>query len=172
MTAAEEADDQADDQAGAQTAPMTAVPRRVLVVDDEPGVRLVLGRALARWDYEVFLSEGGADALVQLADGPPVDILVSDVTMPGMSGLELAGTARLKYPGLPILFVTALIDVAYKPVRISEIRERVAALIDWTERPGQGATSADAMQPADGDPLGGVPEGFELLIPGLPEQHP
>jgi CheY-like chemotaxis protein len=143
----------------------------------------VLGRALARWDYEVFLSEGGADALVQLADGPPVDILVSDVTMPGMSGLELAGTARLKYPGLPILFVTALpigaellddplIDVAYKPVRISEIRERVAALIDWTERPGQGATSADAMQPADGDPLGGVPEGFELLIPGLPEQHP
>lgn len=121
-------------------------PPRILVVDDDPGIRLVLGRALARCGYEVVLAASGAEALEQLA-ADPVVALVSDVAMPSMTGLELAWAVRERHPGLPILFVTSstvdddllehpLVALVGKPVRVAHVR---AALDQLVERSSAGS---------------------------------
>jgi len=75
---------------------MTSDPRRnsaatVLVVDDQNAVRLLMCKALESAGFRVLESDNGGDALnlFRRAD-PPVDLLVTDYRMPGMSGLELA----------------------------------------------------------------------------------
>lgn len=130
---------------------------RVLVVDDEIGIRIALGRALARCGYEVFLADGAAAALTQLRGGPQMAVVVSDITMPSMNGVELATAILAEFPGTPILFVTGsaatptllsspLIDLIAKPVRVADLRERVRRMVD---RAGAGVAT-----PASGEPAG------------------
>jgi CheY-like chemotaxis protein len=83
---------------------------KVLVVDDEPEVRLVLTEFLESRGYEVVAAESGAQALALVGDAKPHVVLL-DVTMPEMDGMEtLKRLAALK-PGLPIIMVTANADV-------------------------------------------------------------
>ncbi len=79
---------------------------RVLLVDDELGVRTIMRRILERGGYDVLEAAGGADALAMLERGERVDLLVTDLMMPGMHGSELMGRARDERPGLPIVCVT------------------------------------------------------------------
>jgi CheY-like chemotaxis protein len=83
---------------------------KVLVVDDEPEVRLVLTEFLESRGYEVVAAESGTQALALVGDAKPHVVLL-DVTMPEMDGMEtLKRLAALK-PGLPIIMVTANADV-------------------------------------------------------------
>lgn len=83
---------------------------KVLVVDDEPEVRLVLSEFLESRGFEVATAESGAKALAIVDEVSPQVVLL-DVTMPEMDGLEtLRRLAALK-PGLPIIMVTANADV-------------------------------------------------------------
>jgi CheY-like chemotaxis protein len=83
---------------------------RVLVVDDEPEVRFVLSEFLESRGFEVAAAESGAKALAIVDEVAPHVVLL-DVTMPEMDGLEtLKRLAALK-PGLPIIMVTANADV-------------------------------------------------------------
>lgn len=66
---------------------------RILVVDDVPVVRLVIAKALRRAGHEVVEAGEGADALQQVAAGT-VDVVVSDIWMPGMNGLDLIETLK------------------------------------------------------------------------------
>lgn len=66
------------------------VPIRVLLVEDEGTVRTVAMRILQRRGFSVFVASSGEDALTMLAASGGVDVIISDVMMPGMSGLELA----------------------------------------------------------------------------------
>ncbi|HWK26646.1 MAG TPA: PAS domain-containing protein [Solirubrobacter sp.] len=75
----------------------------VLVVEDADAVRVLTGRLLYAAGYQVVSVESGAVALERLEDA---DVLVTDVVMPGMSGVELAVTARERRPGLPVVFVS------------------------------------------------------------------
>ena len=75
----------------------------VLVVEDADAVRVLTGRLLYAAGYQVVSVESGAVALERL-DGS--DVLVTDVVMPGMSGVELAVEARERRPGLPVVFVS------------------------------------------------------------------
>ncbi len=79
---------------------------RVLVVEDEAAVRRAVQRNLERLDYRVIAAQDGEDALrtAEALDG--IDLLLTDVVMPGIDGPALACRLREKWPGLPVLFVT------------------------------------------------------------------
>ncbi len=93
----------------------TEVPRgdgsRVLVVEDEEGVRVVVVRTLQVLGYDVLETEN-ADAALDLPDEALASLsaLVTDVIMPGMQGPELADALRLRFPDLPTLFISGYQD--------------------------------------------------------------
>ena len=68
---------------------------RILIVDDEPGIRVMLSAALKREGYEVLLATDGRSALEALEAGP-VDVVVTDIRMPQMTGIELLDAANLR----------------------------------------------------------------------------
>ncbi len=78
----------------------------VLLVEDEPMVRSVADRALTRHGYKVVTADNGEDALEILAAGDPIDLLISDVVMPGMDGPTMVREARKSRPELKILFMS------------------------------------------------------------------
>ena len=79
----------------------------MLLCEDDDGVRVLLERILTSADFEVLPCRQPRDALQLAADQRrALDILVTDVVLPEMSGLELAGRLHERRPGLPTLFVT------------------------------------------------------------------
>lgn len=83
---------------------------KVLVVDDEPEVRLVLSEFLESRGFEVVTAESGAKALAIVDEVSPQVVLL-DVTMPEMDGVETLKRLTALKPGLPIIMVTANADV-------------------------------------------------------------
>ncbi len=79
---------------------------RVLLVEDQPAVRQVTSRMLASLGYAVAEAGSGSEALAELERHPSLALLVTDVTMPGMLGPELARRAVDRCPGLPVLLIT------------------------------------------------------------------
>jgi two-component system response regulator MprA len=132
---------------------------RVLVVDDEPAVREALERALRLAGYEVELAGDGEQALVRLGlEAGAVDLVVLDVLMPRVDGLEVSRRLRELGNGVPILMLTARDDVddrvagldagaddyVVKPFALEELFARVRALL---RRAGNG--SEDVLRFAD-----------------------
>jgi two-component system cell cycle sensor histidine kinase/response regulator CckA len=78
----------------------------VLLVEDEPMVRSVAERALTRHGYTVITADNGEDALEIIAKNEPIDLLISDVVMPGMDGPTMVREARQSRPDLKILFMS------------------------------------------------------------------
>src|SRR3990172_1138647 len=82
----------------------------VWIIDDDRSIRWVLEKALARENIE-FRSFASADeALQEIAKDMP-QMVISDIRMPGRSGLELLQTLRDRYPHLPIIIMTAYSDL-------------------------------------------------------------
>lgn len=82
-------------------------PVQVLVVDDDVTSRAAMRRVLEQVGYTVIVAEHGADALRLLErTHVPVDLLVTDVQMPGMLGDALAARVRESWPDLPVLFAS------------------------------------------------------------------
>jgi CheY-like chemotaxis protein len=81
--------------------------RLVLVVDDEPGVRDLVCRTLRDSGYRTVEAAHGGEAL-EIIEGPePIDLIVTDVVMPGMDGRELGRRLSQSRPTLPILYMSA-----------------------------------------------------------------
>jgi len=78
----------------------------VLLVEDEPMVRAVAERALSRHGYQVITAENGEEALDVISRGEPIDLLLSDVVMPGMDGPTMVAEARKQRPELKVLFMS------------------------------------------------------------------
>jgi len=123
----------------------TAGGETVLVVDDEPAVRALVAEVLTDQGYCVLEADNGAAALEILQTRQTIDLLVSDVGLPGgMNGRQLADAARLKRPGLKVLFVTGYAEnaalgngqlepgmhVLTKPFSIPALSERVKGLLE------------------------------------------
>ena len=86
---------------------------RVLLVEDEGSVRAVAKRLLTEGGYEVIEADNGNAALKLMNDEVGrIDILVSDVVMPGMTGIELGHTLQAMYPRLPALYMTGYSEAA------------------------------------------------------------
>jgi two-component system cell cycle sensor histidine kinase/response regulator CckA len=83
-----------------------AAGRTILLVEDEEPVRRVAARCLERAGYRVLAVADGEDALRIAAATPRVDLLLTDVVMPGMSGTRLAEHLRAARPSLPVLFMS------------------------------------------------------------------
>jgi DNA-binding NtrC family response regulator len=92
---------------------------RILIVDDDPGQRSLLDSFLRGQDFETVLADSGERALELLPAGK-FSMMISDVRMPGLSGLETLRRVRPQFPSLPVLLVTAYAD----------IREAVGAMRD------------------------------------------
>ena len=84
---------------------------KVLCVDDEPNILSALRRMLSLEGFEVFTAESGALALEQLAK-QPVNVIISDMQMPGMNGTELLEKVRQQWPQTMRLMLTGASDVS------------------------------------------------------------
>lgn len=90
--------------------------KRLLVVDDEAPILKLVTRILATENYDITAAESGdvAAQMVSRPDYPGVDLLVTDLMMPGMSGRDLATIVRGKYPKTRVLYVTGFADTLFK----------------------------------------------------------
>jgi CheY-like chemotaxis protein len=80
---------------------------RVLLVDDEPSVRRFATRVLVEEGYVVEEAADGVEALERVRDGgPPVDVVVSDVVMPRLNGVELTVALNALHPTLPVILMS------------------------------------------------------------------
>lgn len=89
----------------------------ILVVDDEPEMRDVCRAALASDGYQVLQASDGVEALELLEErGGGVDLVISDAVMPRMGGRELLWQLSRRYPGLPVLLASGILndpDISY-----------------------------------------------------------
>jgi len=97
---------------------MAHPPLTVLIVDDEPAMRLVLEARLRSWGYQTLLAPDAEEAerLVQSSDP---EIVLSDVVMPGKSGLELLPALKAGNHDRPVILITAqgTIDMAVEAIK-------------------------------------------------------
>ena len=114
---------------------------RVLIVDDEEAMRLLVARAIAMDGHEILTAADGAEAL-DILSGPngSFDLLLTDIQMPIMDGIALALSAARDFPRLTILLMTGFADqrerasnlsaiahdVITKPFSVADIRTAVA----------------------------------------------
>ena len=102
-----------DSSAVFSSAPRAGVGETVLVVDDEPSVRMLITEVLAELGYTAVEAADGASALQVLRSDTRIDLLVTDVGLPGgMNGRQLADYGRTARPTLKILFITGYAEKA------------------------------------------------------------
>src|SRR5450830_1569586 len=85
--------------------------KSIWVVDDDHSIRFVLEKALAREGLPVRSFSNARDLLAALEEGDTPQVLVSDIRMPGGSGLDLLAKVKAKLPGLPVIIMTAYSDL-------------------------------------------------------------
>jgi two-component system, cell cycle response regulator CpdR len=89
---------------------------RILLAEDDESMRLYLGRALERSGYKVVSVDNGLAAL-PLLESEPFDLLLTDIVMPEMDGIELAQKAAEISPEIRVMFITGFAAVALKAGR-------------------------------------------------------
>jgi CheY-like chemotaxis protein len=116
----------------------------ILLVEDDQLVRLYVAEQLEALGYRVLIAEHGAAALTIVQRGDAIDLLLTDVIMPGMSGRELADTVRTMRPGLKVLYCSGYsedaiihhgrldpgVQLLAKPFRRGELARRVREVLD------------------------------------------
>jgi len=114
---------------------------RILIVDDEPSIRTAVQYALEQNGYGVLSAENGKEAidLVRSVNGE-IDLLLTDVVMPGMTGPEMSEVVVKEYPDVPVLYVSGynetLTEVVtqqqllVKPFSIKQLLERIQAVLN------------------------------------------
>lgn len=116
---------------------------RLLLVEDEDAVRSFSVRALQNKGYEVFEASSGDNALELLAEQKPkLDLVVSDVMMPGMDGIEMGKRIRETYPGITIIYMSGYTEDKFKddmgpdihflakPFTLKQLAEKVKEVLD------------------------------------------
>jgi cyclic di-GMP phosphodiesterase len=131
-------------EAGAERAESRTMAPRCLVVDDDAAVRKSIARVMEALGLIPLQAEGGAEALALLESEGEVPLMISDVNMPGVSGLELLEEVQRRYPDTAVLMLSGVADVKTavacldkgaldyiaKPALLDEIRARVAKALE------------------------------------------
>ncbi|MGC8476673.1 MAG: response regulator [Acetobacteraceae bacterium] len=106
----------------------------ILVVDDDPEVREIVAEILLDYGHQVLAAAGGADALRLIEATPGIELMITDVRMPDISGLELAARARRSRDGLRVILISGYFPgadagarVLLKPFRMAELHAAVQA---------------------------------------------
>jgi CheY-like chemotaxis protein len=110
---------------------------KLMIVDDDAEVRLIIAEFLEDFGYDVLQANGGAEALRQLEQTPDLQMIITDIRMPDMSGIELADAATKRRPDLKIIlisgyFVAQQVDRRFlrKPFRMKELEAAVRDELD------------------------------------------
>jgi CheY-like chemotaxis protein len=117
---------------------------KLLIVEDDESVRMFVSRALARGGHDVDIAADGAQGLdmIETASGN-YDLVLSDIRMPEMDGIEMAKSAAGRFPEMKIVLMTGyaeqreraaeldgiIRDVVQKPFTLAEIRSRVESAL-------------------------------------------
>jgi CheY-like chemotaxis protein len=112
----------------------------ILVVDDDEDVRAVTTSALERCGFQVVEASSAREAVVALEAPQPIDLVLTDVVMPGGSGFHVQRAAEQRRPGIKVLLMSAfaegLIDAQLpperflpKPFRVEELKRKVGRLL-------------------------------------------
>jgi len=117
----------------------------ILLVEDDPDLRSYIGEILRGLDYRVMIASNATGALEILAKKEhPIDLLLTDIVMPGMNGRRLAEEARLQIRDLKVLYMTGYsrnavvhqgrldegVDLLQKPISQAELAHRVRVILD------------------------------------------
>ena len=89
---------------------MECVSNCILIVDDEQGIRDLFKEILGSQGYDCYMASGGHEAF-QILDTHVVDLVLPDVMMPGMTGLTFFQNLGERYPGVAVIFITAVDDL-------------------------------------------------------------
>ena len=112
----------------------------ILVVDDEPALSAMLEDALGYYGYKILQANSAEQALNMIRSNH-VDLIISDISMPGMDGFELYEQVRREFPQIKFQLVSGYNDnidkntvlhkkILYKPFQNNELFQRVRALLD------------------------------------------
>jgi PAS domain S-box-containing protein len=138
-------------QALVAPAPQRATPahfvqgEHILVVEDEPAIRGVITEVLSNLGYIITQAMDGLEGVSIAVSDHPIDLIVTDIGLPGVSGRTVAETARERRPGLPVLLITGYDPSAdsaplqlsegtallSKPFSVDKLREQVGRLLEW-----------------------------------------
>ena len=137
--------DNAASESNAPALPRAAAGDTVLVVDDEAGIRMLVTDILEELGYQSLEAEDGQEGLAILQSEARVDLLITDVGLPGgMNGRQMADAARLVRPDLKVLFITGYAEnavigngqldpgmhVMTKPFELDSLGRRIKELIN------------------------------------------
>ncbi len=89
-------------------------PLRVLVVDDDDATRKFVDRVLREAGFETIVAADGLEAIARVQDDSPLDLILTDLMMPGMNGDELARRLRKIEPTVKVLYVTSYTDELFR----------------------------------------------------------
>ena len=115
-----------------QTRP--ADPAKLMIVDDDPEVRVIVAEFLQDFGYQVIQASGGTEALELLGRTPDLRMMITDIRMPDMSGIELANFATRRQRDLKVIlisgyFVSQQVERRFlrKPFRMRDLEAAVRA---------------------------------------------
>ncbi|MDX2265515.1 MAG: response regulator [Hyphomicrobiales bacterium] len=111
--------------------------KKILVVDDDEAVLTSTLRLLGSLGYSAIPAKSGSEALQRIVKEPEIDLVLADIAMPGMTGVELATTIKSKHPHLPVILVTGYGDhdvfhdnprarILKKPIEAKELIDKIA----------------------------------------------
>lgn len=120
-------------------APSEAEPPTILLVDDEESVRTIVLKILRRAKYNVLEAENG-EAALRISETHPgkIDLLITDMFMPGLRGPEVAQKLARARPGLRVLFMSGYAD--------QDLRTGVPAAANFLNKPFSGADLARIVE--------------------------
>ena len=113
-----------------------------MIVDDDAMVREATAWTLTDAGHEVIEAADGVDALEYLQDHAAVDLIITDISMPRMNGLDLVDEVQLRWPGLPVLLVSGRPQpkgtraFMSKPFNAQALLLAVAQLVEPSAEPG------------------------------------
>jgi DNA-binding response OmpR family regulator len=145
---------------GIKSVTMSTPPKKILVIEDDPDIRNLVELHLRDVGYDVAVEETGSDGLSHALNGP-VDLVVLDLMLPGVDGLDICRRLRAEKPHVPVLMLTARSteldrvlglelgadDYLTKPFSVRELMARIKAIFRRIE-------SIEAEPPADSVEIG------------------
>ena len=142
----------------------TDKPITILVVEDNTDARQFMQRSLED-EYQVLLAANGKEALKQLAKNDDVSIIISDVMMPVMDGMELVREIRknIRFSHIPIILLTAksseedivaglqegVADYLTKPFSLTVLRLRIQKILEWTQQVHEQVATGIDIKPSE-----------------------
>jgi len=139
---------------------MSSRPHEVLLIDDDPAMRSMLVRALTRAGYVVHQAGDGREGL-KVLDGHEVSLVVTDIIMPDVEGVELIFRLKKTHPGLPVIAMSGggrmspkgYLDVAKscgaartisKPFDLQQLLDAIAELLAGSTKPAPPGSEPEA----------------------------